>query len=432
MITLKGFITRKTLIDNTPGTIATIGELSTYSLSFSKDTQVYESYSYTSSDLYIATYKNQEQTLTIDATVAELVLGIGDAIYTYGETNSNFSKDVMAASVTNSYVNDIKDFTIGDLVTYKGVTVPEWIAFTILGNEDVFVRVWLSDNAYRIDYDEYEIVVVTPLDNVDDFYGDYATVTNVLSNISEMERMDRIQTYRGFYPETALRTYSYEYIDPNNPSNRYLTHWTAIIYGPQGDYPDIIKRAFVDYVLARSNHTKSEWVPLLPDLFRSTQFYVFPRWDRVAVSGINTFDVAYSSIVDNKEINSYITTRIPFVPVDDIKLYTNVISHPFKYLQLYMVGSNTNVAGKKEFKEVFPDYIPIQTTSLDFNRMSQFTQGWSLLLENALISAENLGRYDTPPKEFRKVIINNRLYITYTYENIEFYILVKSESSEVI
>lgn len=287
------------------------------------------------------------------------------------------------------------------------------------------IKIWFADDALRLEYDEYEIVVVTPLTPVDDFFKTSTNVQTQINARTAAQAMDLIQTAKDGKPETIIRTMTYNYAHPDNPTLIVPTNWTVLIYGPGGDNPDSIKDALIDHVLSNSTHTQAEWAVILPDLFKRTEFIVLPRWDKYSVPNKTTQAGLYSSVVNLKETLDFMVAKVPFYAEAHVRNYATVMGHPYRYLTLAVIGSADNRNNLFRIDDVFADYIDVGTTSIDFNRMAQVTQDFCYALEEMLIYAESMTTNSAVPSSMRKLTRNNYLYVVRTIDNVQYLVAAK-------
>ena len=137
--------------------------------------------------------------------------------------------------------------------------MPEWVSWKCvedltLGENEI--RVWFVDDSFNEQYDEFEIVVVPPFDNLDDFFKTGTEVENLLKSFDDAARFQRMQNAKDGHPETIIRSQPYNYIDPYNASHKVASNWGLLIYGPAGNNIDAINDALVDFILANSTHTR--------------------------------------------------------------------------------------------------------------------------------------------------------------------------------
>jgi hypothetical protein len=520
MYNLKGFIGIDALVNNTVGTIAPIGEASTWALTFSKERSEYISADSAGVRLIGLSSTQDGVKVVVSDDFVEHVLEVTKWVYDHCvNKNGEVYSDELAVAILTQFQDTAGVFQIGNIVSNGSLWMPSWISWTHTaiagsgtstsvvfktvdlnsGSDGVFtityrngvlysvtsggmgvdinyasdgtasirgsygnyaipltytdpnsygnssygnssygnssygntvvaanqIKVWFSDAALRLEYDEYEIVVVTPLTPVDDFFK---TSTNVQTQINERtaaEAMDLIQTTKDGKPETIIRTMTYNYSHPDNPTLIVPTNWTVLIYGPGGDNPDSIKDALIEHVLSNSTHTQAEWAVILPDLFKRTEFIILPRWDKYAVPNKTTQAGLYSSVVGCTGNLNFMVPKVPFYAEAHIRQYATLMGHPYRYLTLAVIGSPDNRNSLFRIDNVFSDYIDAGTTSIDFNRMALPTQEFCYALEEMLIYAETMTANSAVPSSMRKLTRNNYLYVVQTIDNIQYLVAAK-------
>jgi len=87
-----------------------------------------------------------------------------------------------------------------------------------------------------------------------------------------------------------------------------------------------------------------------------------------------------------------------------------------------------NPDGKRKITDLFPDYIPIPTSSIDFNRMQVRTRDWLILLETVLMIAETANEFTSVPTNLRRIKRGDTLYISALYNNINYLVAAKSNT----
>lgn len=427
MYQLKGFISIKSLIDNSVGVTAPLGELSLWSLTYTKDRGEYESVAtpgFRLSSIY--SLDSTTGIVELNAPLADRVLALSKWVFDYLQTQiqpisvSLFSNEILA-----NFNGEVSYFNFGPFISDGNVVLPEWISWKSLLSPDNEIKVWFSDSAFSSQFDVTEIITVAPLQNLDDFFLAPNLVNNRILARTASETMDLIQASKNGNPETILRTETFAYKNALFPSVTFPTNWTVIIYGAAGDNPDSIKDAIIEYVLTHSTHTRDEWAAILPDLFKRTEFIINPAWYRYSIPNKTVQAGLYSPIIHPKEAIIYAKAIIrEYNPV----YIDNVISffgHPYKSIAIGCVGGVDNRDGKININDFFPDYIAVGTGSLDFNRMEIATQNWSLLLEQMLIVAESMTTYSTIPRNMRRVKRGGFIYVSAVYQNVQYLVSAK-------
>lgn len=431
MNNIKGFVTIDAYINNTPGVTSPIGELSTWSRTYSKEKGEYQDTNV--SGYKLVTFKAEDNTThnpvaLLPAQVTEILLAIQVCV-NYATTHirpydpTDFKNTLLAA-----FYQTASNLQFGNFVDNGTIALPEWISYTSIKNDNSYVKVWLSDAAFQNQYDEYSIEVIEPLDNPDDLFGLYSVATATLATRNVSYLGDAIQAAKIDNPETYLRILSFDYINILDTTQKTPTSWAVLIYGKVGDNVDAIKDAITQKVLAASKHSTPEWEAILPDLFKRTEFTLLPRWDKIAVPNLTTLASLYSALSDPAECISFATNVLTQFTPAFVSANLTVFPYNYKELMVLAVSGDTNVTGSQKLQELFPDYMPLATTSTDFNRMQLNTKNWILFLENLLIAAETADNYSSIPVNLRKQVKYGVLYISGVFENVNYLVAARSNA----
>jgi hypothetical protein len=235
-----------------------------------------------------------------------------------------------------------------------------------------------------------------------------------------------------YKPLPILAAETFSYIDPTNSSNAIPTQWTVLIYGPAGNNVDSISDAIVNYCLANSSYTTAQWAGILPDIFLRTEFIFVPFWDQYAIPEASTQNGIYSPQLNLVRAQNLVVTTVPSYPSSHIDTYLNVMSYPYRSLQMGVIGSPNNKDAWYQLIQVFPDIISVPSTSVDFARMAESTQQFLINLGNMLIAAETMTPVSSVPSGFTTLIRDNMLYIVMNYQNIHYLVLAKENLTTVI
>lgn len=430
MYQLKGFAAIDTLVSNVEGVIAPIGELSTYSATFTKERLIYPSV--TNPNITTNIFSSISS-LTGNVVPPEVIMTLADImlgwIYerqlasTVVETRQQF-QDALASN----FVTECVGVVCGDLIyAANGKQFPEWISWKTREyiDEDNITTIWLSDQSFRQKYDNYELVIVPPIPNIDTFFNGAGAVLASVSSVTHVDRFNMIQSARGDHPETVLVGVSYNWIDPLNPANQINTNWSVLIYGPNGNDNDIIRESIADYILANSAHTESEWKVIFPDIFKRTEFLFFPRWHNYAIPNLVLQSGIYSPVTYSTKEITYLKSILSDYTALFVEQHASVMPHPYKCLALDVIGGFENRENLFDITQIYPDILNVSTTSVDYNRMSADTQGLLSRLTEMILIAESLTYYSDIPVGYRKVERYGVMFVSTRYMNIE--LLVSSK-----
>jgi hypothetical protein len=425
---VKGFGVINRFIRNTPGVTSIIGELSTWSMTYSKEKGEYENVDIPGYSLI--TFKSIDSAngnnIALSSVNTTSIISLIKSIVDYCSANirpynvTDFRQSVIAENSTF-----ISSFSFGDFADNGTVALPDWIEFTNSANT-INCKIWLSDEAFKAQYDEYSIKVIPPLTNLNAFFGSYTNAVNAINNRSPSTLSNLIQTAKGNNPETYLRLLEFDFVNALDNTVKSSSTWSIIIYGIAGDNIDAIKDAIITYLLNNSTHTEEEWSVIFPDIFARTEFILVPRWDLIAIPNLTDLSSLYSSIVGLNASLNFIINFIDFYSDPYVRVNSSAMFHIYKSIAIIVVNGLQNSLDKKNIKDVFPDYIPIPNTSIDFNRMQLKTQQWSVAIEEMLIIAEDPDFYSRLTNKYRIVTRNNKTFISLYIDDIHYLVATKS------
>lgn len=429
MYALKGFANNTLYANNTPGTVNVIGELSNQSLTYSREIGQYVSAA--APDITLVTFLSAQDGVAaaVDADFSTRQLAIIEWIYTWA-TQSSGGKDAtqFLEDVLTKFQTLAENFECGAIVGDDTHKIPEWVSWQDTGDTttgDNFVRIWFSDASFAEQYDEFDIVVIPPIDNLNDFFLAGSVVETEVNARTYVQSMTLTQTAKAGYPETILMAETYDYNDPNNAAHLVPTNWTLLIYGPAGDNIDSIKTALQNYILANSDHSRDEWKPILPDIFKRSEFILVPAWDQYSIPQRVVEAGIHSSFMKQTRVLELLTQYASDYPITHVQTYATSFGHPYKSLGIAVIGSDENRNNDYELVDLYPDWISVSSTSTDFNRQTQDTQDWSELLENLLIAAESMGPATSLPIGLTRLTRNGMLYVVGAADNYEYLVAAK-------
>lgn len=428
---VKGFVTVSAYVNNTPGDTSSLGELSTWSRTYSKEKGEYQF-----NDLpgyKLTTFKVTDsvsgiQQVLNSGVARQIIQVVTDCIsYATSHIRPYDSLDFKNTILVN-FFQRVANLQMGDFRDNGTLALPEWLSWESTDNSGTIVKIWLSDPAFQDQYDEYEIEVLPPVDVVDHLFNAYNLALTEVNARTSAQLSDKIQTLKGENPETFLRMMDFKFINSLNTAQVNKTTWAVLIYGKVGDNVDSIKDAIVEYVLANSTHTKAEWEVILPEIFKRTEFVLLPRWDKISIPNLGNLSSLYSSAVNPNESIAFAKRAINFYPEAYITNNVMVFPYDYKAVSIVAVNGNTNIEGFETLFGIFSDYIPVPTTSADFNRMQVKTQDWMILLEKLLIIAETATVYTSVPLYARKQYRNGILYVSAMFDNVNYLVAAKSNA----
>ena len=438
MYVLKGFAANVQYWNNTPGQVEAIGELTTQSLTYSIEKGVYQNDSI-SPDIQLISF-----TSATDGTAQAVPNDLRDRViaickWVYDEINKGVQlyADQLLNDALTQFQTTAGTFACGNIISDgNGRWAPEWVswvdnALTQAGTQNS-IKFWFVDASFQSEFDQFSFKIAPPLTPLDNFFQTGQQVDAAINARTQPQLFDQITAVRGNDPETIQVALSYNYIDPNNPAHIVPTLWVVLVYGAAGNTIDSINDALVNYILANSTHSRDDWVKILPDLFRRTEFVLIPLWDQLAIPDNDLKPGLYATVTNLSRVNALFKAKIPSYPSAHIDSHLTLMAHPYKNLQIASVGSTDNRNNWYELNQVFADLLAVGSTSSDFGRMSQDTQGFLLKLEQMLVTAETMGPFTDIPRGFTRLTRDGMLYIVMNYENINYLVAAKQDLTQVI
>lgn len=431
MLQIKGFMSIAQLVQNAPGKDATLGELSDWSETYVKEKGYYSLAAFPGYDLTVFKAQNTVSGARFELTNSQVTQAIElvRELQTYATTHprpydvSDF-RNVVAAR----FYNRIEALELAPIVDNGIYGLPEWVSWVSVEHGGVYVKLWLSDRAFRSQYDESIIESIMPLANMDDFFAFFNQVKTKLNARPSSWKNTVIEATRGDYPETYTRFYSFNFVNVYNPTDVWPVEFPALVYGEAGDNIDAIKDAIVEKILSQTKHTRQEWEQLFPDLFKRTEFVFFPQWSRIAIPNLSDRAALFSPILKPADALAFAKANTPFYAPAHVNENIYTLPLLYKSLAAIVVGGETNIDGKKTLYQVIPDYIVVNTASADFSRMDVKTQEWISMINEMLMYAETLTAFSDTPKRYRKITRNNILFLSGVYDNVNFLVAAKSNS----
>jgi hypothetical protein len=436
MYNLKGFINYPSLVSNVPDQVAVLGEISRNSLTYAKDITLHTSVS--APGVAALAFFSQRDAVVVDVppTTKDLALKLSLYILTQA-TAGSITNDPAAFRqlILAEFGTVLTSFSSGKMLTNGTVWMPEWVVFeqATLG-EPNRVQLWYADESFSGQYDEYFIELVHPLIPYDLFFQDPLVVIEALKNYPFDEKLEEAHAKREQYPYTNLRSMTYDYVNPRNPSMRYPARWLALLYGVAADNPDLIGDKIVEELLSNSTHSRDEWEAILPDLFKKTEFIITPFWNNYSVPAGILEAGFYSPTVDPRKMLPFLrkTAIGPGYTSGWVDANYELSSNTYKSIAFGVVGNPQNREGIVSFYKRFPDYMLVTNNTADFDRMDQETTGaWMLVFWRLLKAAETMDRYSSVPTGVSRQMRGGIVYASAMFQRTNYMVVTKSSLQEL-
>lgn len=427
---LKTFACIGALVDNTVATIAPVGELSDHSRTFAREKTEHTHSDYPDLTLVCFSAKNGTADMSVTPAMAQSCLSVINWIYAQAKLG-NLGNDI--ASFQQKFIADQgKNFDLvdsGDMIQFGGrYYAPTWVNVAPAGQSaNVNYRIWLADNAFSNQFDDFQIIIDPPVADLNLFFNDTTTVKDALAGLTLAGQIASLVKKRGVYPETTIRGDVFTWVDKNDPSSTLDVTWPTLIYGAAGDSLDVVKEAIRDYILANSTHSRDEWAKVFPDLFTSTEYIVCPFWDKIGVPDRTQTTGVYSSVVSVTDVLKRIHDTAKGTGYTNAHLdkVVEVVPSVYNCLMLAIVGGPENRGGIDQFSERYPDYLALSTTHVDFGKMSSETRKFVILLAQMLMEAEKLTPNTGIPSGFNRVVRDGVVYLATSFEKFQYLVVTK-------
>lgn len=440
---IKGFVEffpyRKTTVQE----VASLGEISTYSLTFSRYIAHHYSDQYPNINLITTMVADDGVESELDEPFRSLLFEIFDWVYTKssaGELTAdpNQFRDYLLDEF--DYVSNVE---LGQMqFNEQGMYAPEFVRFDVNEHasvtQDHIVQFWFSDESFRFQYNEYEIEIVPYIENVDDFIDTPASVQAKLDDVSMSGFQDRIQAAKGYYPPTSTRVETFNWVyPPDETVDEIPVSWAVLIWGVAGDNVDAINYHLQEQILERSSHPRGTWESYFPGLFKEIEFTIIPFWDKYSILNQQVENSLYSPIIKHKDVLPIAKKTITRYPEAQIENESEVSSFSYKNVSFIVTPAPDNWDPIKRFSVAFSDYLILPTTSTEYSRMSEDTRAWLDYVILALQTAEQMSEFSAIPvgitRLFRIDSDNDEvMYATFTFNQTQYHVLSKESYLNII
>lgn len=427
MYTLKAFVAIDGHANNNPSVTAPFGELSTLGLTYARDVTSYRQAEQPKLDIRVFTSKHNLDPAPVNSVALGLLFRVSNFVYQRAITNmSTSNSDSVLLAVETNFGGELSSLVVGDMVSDGLVWMPSYLIFNVTNPLlDTQVKVWFADQAFRDQFDEYELAISHPVDNIDALQTSISNIQALTANLDMPALLDRLEAVASPYPYTMQKAFGFDVVNPANPDEKIKLYWLVAIYGIAGDNIDAIYNRIRQEILQNSSYPESEWMDRIPDLFQTIEFTLVPFWDQYSIPNASFAAAMYSPIVKLADVESRLVPHVPNSPLAHIRAHMTVSSYLYKSISFAMVGSIDNRNETYDLRQAFPDYALIPTIAIDFNRMSPATTGLIVMLSSMFRLAETMTEVTTLPRQFSRAIRNNKLFLVGTYNQIQFYLATK-------
>lgn len=427
MYTLNAFVQLSYFNDPTPNQISAIGELSSYSNTFSKTTNLYQSPISKGVDIIAFDSKLDDVSVELDGSKSAPLFEMIE--WTAAQIIGDFlppETEAMRQAINTQFADKLTVITLGELEGAKGKQFPSSMRIKLKDGSENSISLWFSDVAFQNEYPNFEIVPVMPFDDMDVLHGTRSEVLSQLDKINLAVVTQKINEATGTYPCTTFKTMTYTWYDKNDPSVTAPVILSVVIYGAKGQSDDLIKQALVKAILENSSKTRSDWEKILPDLFLPEEFYITPLWNEKSLPNLTTKTAAYSPTADIGLQLSYATSTFNGYDNDFIKQNVEHSVMTYRSLSFVALGNENNRSGIYKFSERWPLFNNMDMKKeIDYDRVGTETTNFILTLTEMVTIAERYPNaivgvkysvVDRGGNKYISTVIDNVQYLVAVYE----------------
>lgn len=428
-LSLYGFVTINSLIDNRLHQDSLLGELSAVSRTYALDKGYFTDDRYPNIRLVTFRCREDENNITPPNDIKDLCIKLG-AWMELKARQGSFTLDTtqVKQAISAEFRGMIRDIKLGKMISVRDQFLPQFIEFSLANTnqyETSTLKLWFSDPAFKQQYPFYEIVVIPPVENIDSFFDVTESVRNIKKNINLPEIHDKANRLREQSPYTLIKSYDYQWNSQELPRETVDIPWTILIYGGIGENPDIIRDALANWVLENSTRSREDWEQIFPDLFVPSEYTIVPFWQSTSVPGYRLVDSMYSPIITHADVIPICKDAMSYTEAH-IRQHVEIGASLYKSLSFAVVGDPRNRLTPVRLYEAYPQYALIGSRTEDFNRMDTNHQGLIHTLYKLFLTAEEATLDTELDLSMAKVWRDGRLYITTTYNNVQYLVLAKS------
>lgn len=430
---IKGFVTRDDFISPINSEVSPIHEISDISLTYGRVKHQYPVSDDSNFNLWVFDHVNLTE---LTEPEVNRIVNVVKKFSEFLTTSAILNKQNAIILFLNNYntlnpEHPLTEFSYNEVISHGLIKSVDYMTFMV---DDVICAIWCSDTVFRAFYPEYDVQIVLPVvdfENIVNVTSDFITALNEFDLI---EFNNRLEEDTGLYPSTYRRILNIPYRVPNTSVTK-ACYFGFNIYGLQGNYDHILKLELFAHLTEHLGLDPVTVESLFPTILNINEFFIIPRWDRMAIAtqvgqiGINSqITKTYAEPFDS---NKYIKI---YNDIEYIKSNTYNIPFDFNNILLQITNGFYSISEVKDFRAYYHDLITVTSSHVDFARMSQRTQRFVTLLEyfcnicNSENSTEMFNKIlATPEYKFTIIDRGGVMYLSYFYKDHQYYVLPKYE-----
>ena len=435
---IKGFITRDDFVTPRNQEVSPLYELSELSYTYSYRKQVIYPSDQPTYALHVFHAETTGNTVVPQITQlqSQAIVRVVSEFSNYLTGNPIATKQQAIVNFTNQHNalfpdRPITNLTYNTVKIHNNIRVPDYLTFTILG---VDCSIWTNDQMFQTFYPKYDIRTVFPFDNFANIVQNTSQMLDALGQFDPVIFNERIEQDKVGYPPTVTRIMNIPYRVPNTTVERNC-YFAFNIYGRHGNYDYILKLELYRVLTEELGLSGSFVEEVFPTILRINEFFLVPRWERLAIPS-RVGQIGINSQISKTYSEVYDTRKFIKIYDQDVYIKNNTYDVPATYNNLLVQVTNGYYSEERirAFTGYYPDIISVSSLSQDFGRMSSRTQRFIILLENLLDIADSNNQTEL----FNKVVQNDSYlftiidrggvtYVSVFFEEHQYYVIPKFE-----
>lgn len=358
------------------------------------------------------------------------LLNIAELIYlSYDETEESINQllledEVLFAGYVDESVNvssatAYANIKLNNDTTITAAAIRTWISFDMVIGQNGATKnfkLWLSNIDFEASYPISNIMSVIPPCDPDMLITlDYDNVPEAIVDSSNYVN-EQLSDNVGDTDNTGLLTFHVRYI--NSSFGAYYNMPFTILYKGAEPSSIQIKIAIRDYLIS-VNDDEEIWQNLFPSLYTSSMFYIIPMWSNITILANREL---YPSIINYPIILTKTKETLTALSSNFIENHIELINSSVTELLMAVVPNSSNDNNTTLLNE-HPTYQAIDAQSLTFEYQETHTREFNVKLSNCLAILDG----GTNEDEFVTTVINNRNWLSFTVNLIEYHVLYKED-----
>jgi hypothetical protein len=414
-----------------------------YHKTFSKTTKVYNSDVTIYNDMEIAITSNKADDVLNSPELTAGELSTLEPILDYilnESTAGNLTTDVNDFNqLMIDNFNTVDEVTIADrmVVSTDGLIAPNSIITTFTSVPETTIQIWINSTDYTDEYYEYEVDIFTHTEyiNPNDPYdrdsqidllvtSNLGQLNTIIDNNTMLSYNNRLTSVSLLHPYSGIDTYETTWVNKDNPAENRNIILTTIYWGPIGGKLNLIESELRGWILAESAYPDTTWEVVLPYLFSSDTFYFIPTWDIIALD--SQTQVSYSPITRFKDITNFMKNNIDGINGTFIDDNAEVLPTVWQSLPCGVVSEENSSVGYS-IRDIYSDYILVNSTDSDFIRLDNLTKDFINLLLDGLPHAQDWDTGYVLPADYTLNTVGGLNYITFTTNGLKCRVVTKKD-----